>query len=284
MDRTFKVALVQNDASGDIDATIAATATQCREAASRGGQLLVLSEYFSCYDVDDNGLHTGVHDESNHPALKAFSALTAELGVWAVLGSIAVPAPDGRAYNRQYVFDDTGSVRATYEKIHLFDVDLSGNEVYRESNSLAPGARAVVTDSPWGRLGLSICYDVRFPHLYRDLAKAGAHFLMIPAAFTHRTGQAHWHVLLRARAIETGCFVFATCQSGRHGKARTYGHSLVVNPWGEILGEGAEDTPDIVLADIDPAEVAEARRRIPALTHDRDYAGLPETSADTAAE
>ena len=283
MDRTFKVALVQNDASGDIDATIAAAVGQCRDAASSGGQILVLPEYFSCYDVDESGLHTGVHDESTHPALKVFSDLTAELGVWAVLGSIAVPAPDGRAYNRQYVFDDTGSVRATYEKIHLFDVDLSGNEVYRESNSLAPGARAVVTDLPWGRLGLSICYDVRFPHLYRDLAKAGADFLTIPAAFTHRTGQAHWHVLLRARAIETGCFVFATCQSGQHGKARTYGHSLVVNPWGEILGEGAEDTPDIVLADIDPAEVAEARRRIPALTHDRDYADLPEKSTDTAA-
>ncbi len=284
MSGTFKVALVQNDASSDIDATLAAAVEQCREAARKGGQLLVLPEYFSCYDVDETGLHTGVYEEAAHPALRTFADVTAELGVWAVLGSVAVPAPDGRAYNRQYVFDQTGSVRATYEKIHLFDVDLSGNEVYRESNSLAPGQRAVLTGCPWGTLGLSICYDVRFPHLYRDLAKAGADFLTIPAAFTHRTGQAHWHVLLRARAIETGCFVFAACQSGKHGKARTYGHSLIVNPWGEILGEGAEDTPDIVLADIDPAEVAEARRRIPALTHDRDYAALSRDETEAAAE
>ena len=145
-----------------------------------------------------------------------------------------------------------------------------------------PGDRAVVTDTPWGPLGLSICYDVRFPHLYRDLAKSGAMFLNCPAAFTHRTGQAHWHILLRARAIETGCFVFATCQSGKHGKAHTYGHSLVINPWGEILAEGAEAEEDIIIAEIDPSEVAKARSRIPALKHDRPYDIITPLNVDAA--
>ncbi len=271
MSSTFRVGLIQSSAQADMASTIDRAAAQCRDAAGQGVEIMVLPEFFSCYHIDENGIHTGVHTEGSHPALKTFTALAAELDTWIVLGSIAVPAPDGRAYNRQYVLDNTGTIRAKYEKIHLFDVDLSGNETYRESATLAPGERAVFTDTPWGKLGLSICYDVRFPHLYRDLAKAGASFLTTPAAFTHKTGQAHWHVLQRARAIETGCFVFATCQSGKHGKAHTYGHSIIVNPWGEILAEGAEAEEDIVIADIDPSEVDKARSRIPALTHDRPY-------------
>ena len=282
MSSSFRAGLVQTSAQADMTATLESAVSQCRQAVEKRADIMVLPEFFSCYHVDETGIHTGVHPEETHPALKKFTALAAALNRWIVLGSIAVPAPDGRAYNRQYVLDNTGSIRATYEKIHLFDVDLSGNETYRESAALAPGERAVVTETPWGKLGLSICYDVRFPHLYRDLAKAGASFLTTPAAFTHKTGQVHWHVLQRARAIETGCFVFATCQSGMHGKARTYGHSLIVNPWGEILAEGAEDDEDIIIAEIDPSEVTKARSRIPALTHDRPYS-FDGTAADTAA-
>lgn len=283
MSDKFKVALVQTCASGDMQETLARAAKMARQAAAEGASLLQFAEFFSCYDIDDEGIHTGPLPEESHPALPLFTDLAKELGVWIDLGSITVPAPDGRAYNRQYLIDDQGVVRATYEKIHLFDVNLGDDDRYRESASLAPGERAVVTDTPWGKLGLSICYDVRFPHLYRDLAKAGADFLTVPAAFTHRTGQDHWHVLLRARAIETGCFVFATCQSGRHGKARTYGHSLIVGPWGDILAEGPEDEEAVVIAEIDPAEVAKARARIPALKHDRPY-DRPEPAKADAAE
>lgn len=280
----FRAGLIQSSAQQDMPSTLQRAEEQCRKASEQDADILILPEYFSCYHVDENGIHTGAHDENAHPALIQFSALASELNTWIVLGSIAVPSPDGRAFNRQYVLDNTGAVRATYEKIHLFDVNLSGNETYRESATLAPGERAVVSDTPWGKLGLSICYDVRFPHLYRDLAKAGASFLTCPAAFTHKTGTAHWHVLLRARAIETGCFVFATCQSGKHGKARTYGHSLIINPWGEILAEGAEDDEDIVIANIDPTEVDKARSRIPALTHDRPYDLLADNKDAAAAE
>jgi len=284
MSSIFRAGLIQTSAGADMTSTIERAASQCREAADQNADIMVLPEFFSCYHIDETGIHTGVHPEDTHPALEKFTALAAELNRWIVLGSIAVPAPDGRAYNRQYVLDNTGAIRATYEKIHLFDVDLSGKETYRESATLAPGERAVITETPWGNLGLSICYDVRFPHLYRDLAKAGASFLTTPAAFTHKTGQVHWHVLQRARAIETGCFVFATCQSGTHGKARTYGHSIIVNPWGEILAEGAEDEEDIVIAEIDPADVAKARQRIPALTHDRPYDQPTPIHSNKAAE
>lgn len=282
MTQTFKIALVQTSAQEDMQATLDRAADMAREAAVQGANMLQFAEFFSCYHVDNEGIHTGPLPEEAHPALPLFANLAQELGVWFDLGSLTIPAPDGRAYNRQYVIDDQGIVRATYEKIHLFDVDLGGDDRYRESASLAPGERAVVTDTPWGRMGLSICYDVRFPHLYRDLAKAGADFLTCPAAFTHRTGQAHWHVLLRARAIETGSFVFATCQSGMHGKARTYGHSLVINPWGEIIAEGPEDDEAIVIAEIDVAEVAQARSRIPALKHDRPYDKPAPAKADAA--
>lgn len=283
MSDKFKVALVQTCAGNDMQETLGRAAEMAKDAASQGAQLLQFAEFFSCYDIDENGIHTGPLPEESHPALPLFADLARDLKVWMNLGSITVPAPDGRAYNRQYVIDDQGIVRATYEKIHLFDVNLGADDRYRESASLAPGERAVLVDTPWGKMGLSICYDVRFPHLYRDLAKAGADFLTVPAAFTHKTGQDHWHILLRARAIETGCFVFATCQSGYHGKSRTYGHSLIVGPWGEILAEGPEDEEAVVIAEIDPAEVAKVRGRIPSLKHDRPY-DKPEAVIDNAAE
>lgn len=274
MSETFKTALIQNCADGDMQATLARAEALFQDAASQGANLAVLPEYFSCYNVDEVGIHVDVHPQDAHPAILTFAPLAKEKGMWIVLGSIAVPAPDGRAFNRQVVINDQGEVVATYDKIHLFDVNISNDDRYKESASLHPGSTAVVTETPWGKLGLSICYDVRFPHLYRDLAKAGADFLTTPAAFTHRTGKSHWHVLQRARAIETGCFVFATCQSGYHGKARTYGHSTIVNPWGEIVAEGPEEDEAVVIAEIDPAEVASARSKIPALSHDRPYPAL----------
>ncbi len=274
MSKNFKAALIQNCPDNDMAATVARAEELTRDAASQGANLAVLPEFFSYYHIDEEGIHTHPVPQDEHPALASFKALAKELKLWTVLGSITVPAPDGRAFNRQVVLDDQGEIRDTYDKIHLFDVDLSSDDRYRESASLHPGSKAVVTETPWGNLGLSICYDVRFPHLYRDLAKAGADFLTAPAAFMHRTGKAHWHILQRARAIESGCFMLATCQSGWHGKAQTYGHSLIVNPWGEIIAEGPEGDEAVVIAEIDPSEVASARSKIPALKHDRLYQAI----------
>jgi len=197
--------------------------------------------------------------------------LARESGLWLHCGSLAVLLDNGRVANRTLLLDPRGEVVARYDKIHMFDVDLGNGEAYRESATFEAGAEAVVACTPWGGLGLSICYDLRFPHLYRSLAKAGADFLAVPAAFTRTTGRAHWHVLLRARAIETGCFVFAPAQCGEHvGGRQTYGHALIVSPWGAIIADGGEN-PGFIIAEIDPAEVDEARRKIPSLGHDRSY-------------
>jgi predicted amidohydrolase len=173
--------------------------------------------------------------------------------------------------NRSFLIDRKGDVAARYDKIHMFDVDLAGGESYRESSNYRSGELAVVADLPWGRLGMTVCYDLRFPALYRALAEAGASFLAIPSAFTKQTGEAHWHVLLRARAIENGCFVFAAAQGGKHENGReTYGHSLAIDPWGRILAEGGVE-PGVLIADIDPAEVAVARAKVPSLRHGRRF-------------
>jgi predicted amidohydrolase len=209
--------------------------------------------------------------EAEHDALPEFRALAAELGIWLLIGSLQVKLDQTSLANRSFLIDDTGAVAARYDKIHMFDVDLRGGESYRESATFRPGERAVVAATPWGRLGLTVCYDLRFAYLYRALAQAGAAFLTVPAAFTRPTGEAHWHVLLRARAIETGAYVFAPAQCGAHAEGRkTYGHSLIVAPWGEVLADGG-DEPGIILAEIDPAKVDAARSMIPALRHDRSF-------------
>jgi predicted amidohydrolase len=209
--------------------------------------------------------------ESGHPAIAAFGGLAKETGAWLLAGSLSVKRGDRKIANRSYLFDPGGRVVASYDKIHMFDVAIGDGQTYRESATFEPGTEAVIADLPWGRLGLSICYDVRFPHLYRALAKDGADFLAVPAAFTHVTGTAHWHVLLRARAIETGCFVIAPAQCGTHAEGRrTYGHSLIVDPWGEVLADGGEEV-GFVTAEIDPAKVDEARRKVPSLSHDRPF-------------
>jgi predicted amidohydrolase len=222
--------------------------------------------------------------EADDPFLAGMRELARELGAWLLLGSLVIdPAgesgadPGGggggeeRLANRSFLIDGAGAIVARYDKIHMFDIDLPGGESYRESNAYRPGSQTVVAETPWGRLGMSVCYDVRFPHLYRALAQAGADFLTVPSVFTVPTGKAHWQVLLRARAIENGCFVFAPAQWGEHAAGRrSYGHSLIVDSWGEIMADGGEEV-GIITARIDPARIAEARGMVPSLTHDRAF-------------
>jgi len=209
--------------------------------------------------------------EDKHRALLEFKALAARLGLWILVGSLAVKREDNGLANRSYLIDPSGSLVSQYDKIHMFDVDLPNGESYRESDNYVAGTQACLASTPWGILGLTICYDLRFPHLYRALAKAGAEIISVPSAFTCTTGKAHWHVLLRARAIETGCFIIAPAQCGNHyGKRFTYGHSLIVDPSGTILAE-AQDEPCFVIADLDLELVRLARSSLPSLQHDRDY-------------
>jgi predicted amidohydrolase len=271
MTDTFSAACVQNCASADMETTLAKAADLVRQAAAEGADLICLPEYFSCLEVQDGVFELGARPEPEHPALPLMGELAANLGKWILLGSLAIETGTGKIRNRSYLLDAGGAVAARYDKIHLFDVDLEGGESYRESDGIEPGPAAETAATPWGLMGLTVCYDLRFAQLYRSLAQAGAEFLTVPAAFTKTTGQAHWHVLVRARAIETGSYVLAACQCGRHGESESYGHSLIVDPWGRVLAEGGEE-PGFVLAEIDPARVAEARRMIPALEHDRNFA------------
>jgi len=267
----FKVACVQNCAGTETEPNLKDCADLVREAAGEGADFVLLPEYFTGLDIQGHILIPEAFAEADHPALPLFAGLAREHRAWILLGSLAITPDDGAIVNRSYLLDPKGGIIARYDKIHLFDVDLPGGESYRESETIAPGACAVVTDLPWGRLGLSICYDLRFAQLYRALAQAGADFLTVPAAFTKTTGEAHWHVLLQARAIETGCYVFAPCQYGVHaGDRATFGHSLIIDPWGQVLADGGEDR-GVVVAEVDPAAVARARAMIPALTHDRPF-------------
>jgi predicted amidohydrolase len=209
--------------------------------------------------------------EKDDAALPQFGALAEELGIWLLVGSLAIKVSEGKTANRSYLIGPNGRIAARYDKIHLFDVNLPSGETYRESNTVAPGEEAVVASLPWGRVGLSVCYDLRFPQLYRALAKNGAEILTVPSAFTETTGKAHWHVLLRARAIENGCFVIAPAQGGTHANGRkTYGHSLIVGPWGDILAEAGTE-PCVISAELDLGEIADVRARLPSLHHDRPF-------------
>jgi predicted amidohydrolase len=250
---------------------IAATSGLIREAARNGADLIMTPEMTSLMELGRTNLFAQIKPQDEDPALEAFRALAAELGRWLLIGSLAIRASEAKAANRSFLIAPDGSIAASYDKLHMFDVDLAGGESYRESASYAAGSEAVTAELPWGRLGLTVCYDLRFPQLYRSLAGQGACFLAIPSAFTRKTGEAHWHVLVRARAIENGCFVFAPAQGGTHENGReTFGHSLIVSPWGEILAEAATG-PGVIYADVDPAAVDLARQRIPSLRHDRAY-------------
>jgi deaminated glutathione amidase len=242
-----------------------------RAAHAQGALFISTPEMTNILEPDRPRLKSLAGFESEDASVAGFAALARELGIWLNIGSLALKGEGEKLLNRSLLFQPDGTIAARYDKIHLFDVDLPTGESLRESHAYQGGVRAVLADTSFGRLGLTICYDMRFPQLYRSLAQAGAGFFTVPSAFTVPTGQAHWHVLLRARAIETASFVLAAAQGGRHESGReTYGHSLIISPWGEVLAEAGLE-PGVVVADLDMGEVAETRRRIPALTHDRPY-------------
>jgi predicted amidohydrolase len=242
-----------------------------REAAVAGADYVLTPEVSNMMQLNRAGLFELLAAEQDDRSLKAFRALAAELEIYLHIGSLAVKASPERAANRSFLIGPDGEVIASYDKIHMFDIDLGNGESYRESANYQPGEIAVISDLPWGRIGLTICYDVRFPALYRALAESGASFLTVPSAFTKKTGEAHWHTLLRARAIENGCFVFAAAQGGLHeNKRETYGHSLIIDPWGVVLAEAGTE-PGVIMAKIDPAKVETARKAVPSLQHGRRF-------------
>jgi predicted amidohydrolase len=284
MPAKFTVACVQNCAEREMAPSLAALEPLVRSAAARA-DLVVLPEMAHMFEPDSAALLAKALPEAEDPGVAACRSWARETRRWILVGSLYLRergAP--RVVNRSLMIDPAGAIVARYDKIHLFDVDLAGGEVYRESATVQPGDRAVLAPTPWGLFGLSICYDLRFAALFRVLAKSGARYLAIPAAFTYTTGSAHWHVLVRARAIETGCYVIAANQTGTHAEGRrTWGHSLIVDPWGRVLADGGEEV-GVVTAEIDPAKVDEARAMVPALRHDRDFAGPGRPSVAAVAE
>ncbi|HVV94990.1 MAG TPA: carbon-nitrogen hydrolase family protein [Hyphomicrobiales bacterium] len=280
-DRSFVAALVGLRSGRSVAANIDAASRLIGEAADAGAAYVQTPEMTSILERDRKALFAAVTEEAQDPALAAFRDLARSRKIWLHAGSLAIRTEGERVANRAFLIDPTGEIAASYDKIHMFDVDLPLGESWRESNTYRPGETAVAADLPWGRLGLTICYDLRFPALHQALAEAGAEFLAVPAAFTRQTGEAHWHVLLRARAIETGSFVLAAAQGGHHEDGRdTFGHSLIVDPWGRILAEGGTE-PGVVLATIDPVLVEDARSRIPVLANGRRFAlKTPESQPD----
>ncbi len=266
----MRVALLQMTSGIDPAVNAADLRHGIAAAAANGAEMLFAPEMAGLIDRDRTRAAASILAEVDDPVLATVRDAAAAAGIWVQLGSLAIRRGDGRLANRSFVIDARGAIRARYDKLHLFDVDLPSGESWRESAAYAPGDGAVVADTPLGRMGLSICYDLRFPALYAALSAAGAQLLTVPAAFTRPTGAAHWHALLRARAIETACFVVAAAQSGAHEDGRaTYGHSLVIDPWGEVLLDMG-DARGLGFAEIDPGKVAEVRARIPVLTHRRD--------------
>ena len=267
--RPFTAACVQLTSGSDMDANIKAATDLIREAAAKGADFIATPENTNLLLLDNDERFQKTHHQSDDPALKAFRALAEDLHKWVLIGSLAIKLNDEKVANRSFLLAPDGTIAAQYDKIHMFDVDLPGGESYRESSVYEPGTGVSIAGLPWGHIGLSICYDLRFPYLYRELAQRGAEFLTCPAAFTRQTGEAHWHILLRARAIETGSFMIAPAQTGDHDCGRkTYGHSLIIGPWGEVLADAGTDI-GIVTAEIDPAQVKDVRVRIPAITTGR---------------
>ena len=267
-----RVALVQTNATGDAERNRARVCALVHEAAEAGARFVATPEVTNLIAPGRAALFAAICAEADDPCLAALRTIAAERGIGILIGSLALKAEgeEGRAVNRSFLIDSSGAIAARYDKIHMFEADLGAQGRYREAASYRPGARAVVADAEWGRLGLTICYDLRFPALYRALAKAGAQVLTVPSAFTAPTGRAHWHTLLRARAIETGCYVLAPAQWGPHGGEdetslrESYGHSLIVDPWGAVLADAGEGE-GVVYADLDLSRIAAARKRIPSL-------------------
>lgn len=267
----FTAACIQMTAAADHAPSLEAASDLIRQARDAGADLIMTPEVTSLIAANRAAALEKSLPEESHPGIAAFRKLAAELDVWLLAGSFGIGHGDGRIANRSFLFRPDGEIAARYDKIHMFDVEVQDGQTYRESATYRPGGKAVVADLPWGRLGLTICYDVRFPALYRALAEAGAEFITVPSAFTRVTGTAHWHTLLRARAIETGCYIFAPAQCGTHaGGRQTYGHSLIVSPWGDVLADGGEE-PGFVTAEIDPAAVTRARAMVPSLSHAKSF-------------
>jgi len=268
----FRVGLVQMCTGRSVEKNLADAGELIRQAAQQGAQYVQTPEITTLMETERERLFSAVRPEEGNAAVAHFSALARELGIWLHVGSMGILLGSGKIANRSFLISPEGLIEARFDKIHMFDVQLAGGESYRESKNYQAGDAVVLAELPWGTLGLTVCYDLRFPHVYRALAKAGADFLAIPSSFTRQTGAAHWHVLMRARAIENGCFVFAAAQAGRHEVGReTYGHSLIVSPWGDILAEADGVSPTVIVADIKPSLVQEARGRIPSLQHDRPF-------------
>ena len=267
----FKAAMIQMRSGLTPAANVDAASRLIGEAKAAGADYVQTPEMTNLLAANREQLFATVIEEKLDPSLAAFRELARKHAIYIHVGSLAIRHTNDRAANRAFLIDPQGGIAARYDKIHMFDVNLANGESYRESNNYAPGEGAVLADLPWGRLGITICYDVRFPALYRALAEAGATMLTVPSAFTRQTGEAHWHILNRARAIENGSFVFAAAQGGKHENGReTFGHSLIVDPWGRVLAEGGTD-PGVIMAEIDPAQVATARSRIPSLQHGRRF-------------
>ncbi len=268
----FSVGLVQMSSTNQVAENMTSAENLIRDAASRGAEMVLTPEMTTLLELDRSALLSKIYSQDDDPSLPVFQALASELNIWLVIGSMAIKQ-GGKIANRCFVISPMGKIVTHYDKIHMFDVDLPGGEQYRESRSYEAGSQAVVAETPWGNMGLSICYDLRFPYLYRKLAQTGASMISVPAAFTAVTGRAHWHVLLRARAIENGAYVFAPAQTRSHmsakGNAReTFGHSLFVDPWGDIIDDGGVDV-GVTVAEIDLSLVERARSRIPSLNHDQ---------------
>lgn len=279
----FKAACIQMRSTTDVAENGAVAETMIREAVAGGASYVLTPEMTNILVRDRRALLSAISSEEEDPTLARFRHLASELGIWIQAGSLAIRVDKETIANRGFLIAPDGAIRARYDKIHMFDVDLANGESWRESNTYRPGEASVVVELPWLKLGMAICYDVRFPQVFRSQARAGAGLLTVPAAFTRQTGEAHWHVLLRARAIENGAFVMAAAQGGHHADGRdTFGHSMIIDPWGNIIAEAKHDEPCVVSADIDPAMVGVARERIPVLLNERSF-DLSEIAADVAA-
>ncbi|OFZ92608.1 MAG: amidohydrolase [Betaproteobacteria bacterium RIFCSPLOWO2_12_FULL_62_58] len=271
MSAPFRLACLQLNSGNDLQANLAAVRLMTCEAAGNGAQFVLTPEYALMMDGSGRVMRERALGVDGAPALGALQSLAREHGVWFLAGSLTVRTDEERIANRSFLISADGHVVATYDKIHMFDVTLPDGKVIRESSAYRSGDRAMVAETPWGRLGMTVCYDLRFPGLFRTLAQAGAQFITVPSSFQRQTGKVHWHTLLKARAIENECFIIAPAMCGDHsGNRQSYGHTLVIDPWGEILAEGGE-APEIVYADIDPARVEKVRGMIPSLEHDREF-------------
>lgn len=271
MTSPFRVACMQINSGNDLAANLAVLRRMASEAARGGAGLVLTPEYCLMMDGSGRVMRENALAADGAPALQELQALSRELRIWLLVGSLTLKTGEERIVNRSFLISDSGTIVASYDKIHMFDVTLPDGKVIRESSSYRPGERAVVAQTPWGRLGMTVCYDLRFPHLYRALAQQGAIFMAVPSSFQRQTGKAHWHTLLKARAIENAAYIFAPAMCGEHpGGRQTYGHALIVDPWGEVLADGGEE-PGIIYAEIDPARVAKIRGMMPSLEHDRPY-------------